>query len=138
EMIEGTLLDLTDGRLRLVLRRTDLKAGVSRGTFTVEGTVPFAMVELSARRVGRTMGVMSPEVLGEFQTRSLVAFRFYEEGLRAFYQGDAFAAHRMFVAAFAEDTTFAMALYYDRHAQRWAGLLRPQADKMLAPLSQLV
>lgn len=137
EMIEGTLLDLTDGRMRLELRRTDLKAGTARGTFSVEGMEPFAMVELAARRVARTMGVMSPEVLGEFPTRSLVAFRFYEEGLRAFYQGDAFAAHRMFAAAFTEDTTFAMALYYDRHAQRWAGLLKPEADTMLPRLEQL-
>lgn len=137
EMIEGTLFDLTDGRLRLELRRTDLKKGIGRGTFTVEGSDPFAMVENAVRRLTRTMGVVSQRGIGDFPTRSLVAFRFYEEGLRAFYQGDALAAHRMFSEAFAEDSTFAMALHYDRQARQGAGLLTSDVDTMLPQLEEL-
>src|SRR5205823_6580338 len=40
---------------------------------------------------------------------SIVARRFYEEGLRAFYQFDANAANRLFRAALREDSTSAMA-----------------------------
>jgi serine/threonine protein kinase/tetratricopeptide (TPR) repeat protein len=45
-------------------------------------------------------------------TRSNVAYRFYQEAIRAFYQGRDAVAHPLFAAATREDSTFAMAWYY--------------------------
>jgi len=45
-------------------------------------------------------------------TRSLVAYRFYEEGLRSYGRGDYRAAERLLDAALAEDSSFAMAAFY--------------------------
>jgi serine/threonine protein kinase len=45
-------------------------------------------------------------------TRSLAAFRFYQEGLRAHYQGMPSVAYPMFAAAVREDSAFAMAWYH--------------------------
>lgn len=48
---------------------------------------------------------------------SAVATRFYEDGLRAFYQFDYAGAARLLDAALAEDSTFAMAAYYAWRAE---------------------
>lgn len=45
--------------------------------------------------------------------RGSMASRFYEEGLRAFYAPDHSLAKRLMGAALREDSTFAMAAYYD-------------------------
>jgi tetratricopeptide (TPR) repeat protein/predicted Ser/Thr protein kinase len=45
-------------------------------------------------------------------TASLVALRFYQEGVSAYYKGMPSIAHRLFGAAVREDSTFAMARYY--------------------------
>ena len=52
-----------------------------------------------------------PSVLDRPFTRSAVASRFYEEGLRAYRAGDAIAARRLSLAALREDSSFAMAAY---------------------------
>lgn len=49
-------------------------------------------------------------------TRSPIAYRLYEEGLRAFYQGDPGAALRLFRAALAADSSFALAAYHGYRA----------------------
>jgi tRNA A-37 threonylcarbamoyl transferase component Bud32/tetratricopeptide (TPR) repeat protein len=137
EVIEGMLIDLTDGRLRLEIRRVDPKTGGAKGAITAEGVEVFDVVDQAVGRLVRTLGVHPSSTEGSFPTRSLVAYRFYEEGLRAYYQGDALGAHRLFTAAFAEDTTFAMALYYDRRARFWAARLPVEADTMLPRLARL-
>jgi serine/threonine protein kinase len=45
-------------------------------------------------------------------TRSLAAFHFYQEGLRAQYQGQISVAYPLFAAATREDSTFALAWYH--------------------------
>jgi serine/threonine protein kinase len=45
-------------------------------------------------------------------TRSLAAFHFYQEGLRAHYQGNITVAYPLFAAAIREDSAFALAWYY--------------------------
>jgi serine/threonine protein kinase/tetratricopeptide (TPR) repeat protein len=44
--------------------------------------------------------------------RSVVAYRFYHEALRAFYQGQNTIAYPLFAAATREDSTFALAWYF--------------------------
>jgi len=46
-------------------------------------------------------------------TRSVTAYRLYQEGLRAYYRFDNVLAHQMMRAALEDDSTFAMAAYYD-------------------------
>jgi DNA-binding SARP family transcriptional activator len=46
-------------------------------------------------------------------TRSATAYRLYQEALRAYYSLDYAAAHRLIRAALEDDSTFAMAAYYD-------------------------
>jgi tetratricopeptide (TPR) repeat protein len=62
-------------------------------------------------------------------TRSPIAYRFYEEGLRAIYQFDSYAAFRLFQSAIREDSTFAMATYY---AWRSARAIGEPSDARLA------
>jgi tetratricopeptide (TPR) repeat protein len=50
--------------------------------------------------------------MGDVTTRSPVAYRLYEEGRRAFIQTDWPTAGRLFRAALAEDSTFALAAIY--------------------------
>jgi tetratricopeptide (TPR) repeat protein len=45
-------------------------------------------------------------------TSSVIAYRFYEEGLRSFAVADFRAAERLFSASLAEDSSFAMAMHY--------------------------
>jgi tetratricopeptide (TPR) repeat protein len=51
-------------------------------------------------------------------TRSVTAYRLYEEGLRSYYLGDVTSSGRLFDAALADDSTFAMAAYYAALASR--------------------
>jgi len=46
-------------------------------------------------------------------TTSATAYRLFEEGLRAYYRSDRAAARQMIRAALDDDSTFAMAAYYD-------------------------
>ena len=53
------------------------------------------------------------EHITEVSTTSLVAYRLYQQGLEAYYDGEDWpAAHRLFKAALGEDSAFAMAAYY--------------------------
>jgi tetratricopeptide (TPR) repeat protein len=63
-------------------------------------------------------------------TRSPVARRMYEEGLRAFNRGEATVAARLFAAALQEDTTFAMAAYYAYRS------MAPMQDRALPHLER--
>ena len=53
-----------------------------------------------------------PSGPGFVSTGSLVALRFYQEGMQAYYRGMPSMAHPLFGAAVREDSTFAMAWYY--------------------------
>ena len=68
------------------------------------GLIP-ALNARSSDRVANTVA--------DVTTRSPSAYRLYEEGLRAFYRGDGATASQMMRAALNDDSTFAMAAYYD-------------------------
>ncbi len=115
ELVGGSLVRKPDGTLRLDLTRTDLASGRVASAASVEGTDPFALVERGTTALGGGDAVR-PGALASATTGSLVAFRLYEEGLRSWYAGDRAAARRLFDAAIAEDSTFAMARYYAAEA----------------------
>src|SRR5205085_8757054 len=72
--------------------------------------------------------------IADVTTRSLVAYRLYQEGLRAYYGADPGSA-ALFRAASAEDSTFAMAAYYEALIANTEG--RPDAPALLDRAARL-
>jgi len=114
EMIEGVLYRMGRDSLRLDLRRADTRRGVLRDAVTVAGRDVFALADSAVARFAARLGRVSPSSgLASVTSPSLVAHGFYDEGLRAYYRdADYRAAIRLFQAALAQDSTFAMAAYY--------------------------
>ena len=113
ELVDGALYQLADGQLRLDLRRIDLATGAVKGALSVTGGEPFALADSGTARLLAVLGATGPGgSVADVTTRSLAAYRFYEEGLRAFYHNEYSVAERLFGAALSEDSTFAMAAYY--------------------------
>jgi DNA-binding SARP family transcriptional activator len=119
ELLEGNLVRTEDGLLRLDLRRVDLHSGELRAVYQAKGTDPFVLVDRATAELLEAFGVSAPvDGIAAVSTSSLPAYRFYEEGMRAYYEGDDRAAERMFTAALAEDSIFAMAAYYRAQSRR--------------------
>jgi DNA-binding SARP family transcriptional activator len=127
ELLEGGLHALSDGRLMLDLRRIDLKTGAVRAGYRLEGADVYALVIRATEDLSRSLdhpsGRLDP---GDVSTRSLVAYRFYEEGLRTYGRGDYRAADRLLEASLAEDSSFAMAAFYRMMARLAMGA--PEGD----------
>src|SRR5688572_2391005 len=74
----------------------------------------YALVDSMTRAVAEQIHLVAPAgSVAEATTSSPIAYRFYEEGLRAYYQSDPKGAKRLMRAALEEDSTFAMAAYYE-------------------------
>ena len=113
EILEGELGFAPDGGLRLELRRVDLVSGVVRHGYSVRAFDRYAAVDSATAAIAVDFGLPAPtRPIAEVSTSSPIAYRLYEEGLRAFYQYDVPAAYRLMQAALAEDSSFAMAAYY--------------------------
>jgi DNA-binding SARP family transcriptional activator len=113
EILEGELLAIGDGLLRLNLRRVDIARGALRRGYTVTGSDRFAILDSAASLLAADLRIPAPtQPLAELTTRSPVALRFYEEGLRAYYEPDLVAAERLFRSALTEDSTFGLAAYH--------------------------
>lgn len=122
EIIEGELLPIADRRLRLAIRRVDLRRGIVRGGYVVTGSDRIALFDSVTALVASDFRFRAPVgSLASVSTGSPIAYRFYEEGLRAFYQFDNPAANRLLRAAVREDSAFAMAAYYAWRAAVAAG-----------------
>jgi DNA-binding SARP family transcriptional activator len=119
DLIEGALYRLPGDSLRLEVRRVSLATNVLRGAVTVSGRDPFALasrgVEMLGERMNRTV---LPNAVAGVSTTSLSARRLYQEGLQAYYALDLAGARKLFDAALAEDSTFAMAAYHGWRAAR--------------------
>ncbi len=113
EMIEGELIPLPDKQLRLQIRRVDMTRGLVRRGYRISGSDRVALFDSVTALVAADFRIDAPSgSLSEVTTRSPIAYRFYEEGLRAYYLTDISAARRLFQSAIREDSTFAMATYY--------------------------
>ncbi|MDQ4080772.1 MAG: tetratricopeptide repeat protein, partial [Gemmatimonadota bacterium] len=113
EVLEGALYRAPDGQFRLDLRRVDANAGAVRGAYAITGVHLFGVVDSATSALARDFNVQPTRLrVSDVSTTSLVAHRFYEEGLRLYYQGNARGALRLFEASVAEDSLFAMASYY--------------------------
>jgi DNA-binding SARP family transcriptional activator len=113
ELVDGALYARDDGGFRLDLRRTELSTGNIRKTYSVVGGTLFELADSGTARVAADFGETAPiGSIADVTTRSVSAYKLYEQGLRAFYANDFRAALPMFEAALKEDSTFAMAAYY--------------------------
>jgi TolB-like protein len=113
EVVEGELIPLADHKLRLEIRRVDIARGLVHGGYRISGNDRIALFDSVTALIAADFRIGAPvRSLADVTTRSPLAYRFYEEGLRAFYQFDAYAANRLFQSAVREDSTFAMAAYY--------------------------
>lgn len=115
ELLEGVLYrDAgSPGALRLDLRRIDLGTGVVSRAYSADGTDLFSLVDTVTAQFAHTLRLPRPSrSLAGVTSTSLAARRFYEQGMRWYYQGDIKAASRFFVAALDEDSAFGMAAFY--------------------------
>jgi DNA-binding SARP family transcriptional activator/TolB-like protein len=113
EIIEGELIPIENRQLRLDIRRVDMARGLVRRGYRVSGSDRVALFDSVTALVAADFRVDPPSgSLAEVTTRSPIAYRFYEEGLRAYYLADLSAAGRLFQSAVREDSTFAMATFY--------------------------
>lgn len=112
DLLEGALFD-SAGTLRLELRRTDIPTGNLRPGIRVHGTDLFSLVDAGTTELVRTLGGKAPiGGLAEVTTTSLLAYRLYEEGLRAIFAAEGETGQRLLRGALQEDSTFAMAAYW--------------------------
>ena len=117
EVLEGTLQREPGGRLRLALRRVDLRTGAVPGEFTVVAADAFALVDSATARFARGLGLRAPALrVADVTTSSITGYGFYEQGLRSFSAGDYGRALPLFEAALALDSGFAMAAFLARNA----------------------
>jgi DNA-binding SARP family transcriptional activator len=123
ELIEGRLSTLSDGALGLELRRVELKSGIVREVYRSRAADRFALVDSATQVVAHRFRLTSPSSsVAAATTTSAMAYRLYDEGLRAYFQFDVKAAQRLMRAALEEDSTFAMAAYYEAVASSDLGL----------------
>jgi DNA-binding SARP family transcriptional activator/TolB-like protein len=123
EVIEGELIPLGDGRLRLEVRRVDVASGLVRGGYHVSGSDRVALLDSVTALIAADLRVPAPNTsVAEVSTRSPVAYRLYEEGLRALYQfHNVDEANRLLREAIREDSTFVAAAYHTWRIARSTG-----------------
>jgi DNA-binding SARP family transcriptional activator len=113
ELLEGSLLAGPAWGLALEIRRVDLRTGLLRGAYRVSANDRYALIDSATAAIARGLRLATPgSSVADATTGSPIAYRLYEEGLRAYYQDDPAASRRLMKAALAEDSTFAMAAYY--------------------------
>jgi DNA-binding SARP family transcriptional activator len=113
ELVDGALYELGPDQLRLDLRRVDLQSGAVLEAYTVQGSDLFALADTGTRRLAQDLGASAPEgSLASVSTRSVAAYRYYEEGLRTYFASNLPQAEQLFAKALKEDSAFAMAQFY--------------------------
>jgi DNA-binding SARP family transcriptional activator/tetratricopeptide (TPR) repeat protein len=124
DLFEGRLIADSDAALALEIRRVDLRSGIVRDVYRVRAIDRFGLVDSVTEAVARRFRLRSPRSsIAAATTTSATAYRLYEEGLRAYFQFDVKAAQRLMRAALDEDSTFAMAAYYEASLALGAGVL---------------
>lgn len=114
ELLEGRVTTLPRGALELEMRRVELNSGIVREVYRARATDRYALVDSVTQVVAHRFRLVSPtSSVAAATTSSPMAYRLYEEGLRAHFSLDPYAAQRLMRAALEEDSTFAMAAYYE-------------------------
>jgi tetratricopeptide (TPR) repeat protein len=114
ELLEGRLLMPRTAPVGLEIRRVELRTGTVKDVYRVTALDQYGLVDSLTKIVALRFRLRSPRSsIAEASTSSPMAYRLYEEGLRAYYQSDTKAAQRLMRAALEEDSTFALAAYYE-------------------------
>jgi DNA-binding SARP family transcriptional activator/predicted Zn-dependent protease len=114
EILQGRLLPGPRWSLAMEIQRVDLATGIVKAAYRVSASDRYALVDSMTAAVAHDLHFASPTgSVSDATTDSPIAYRLYEEGLRAYYQYDDAAARRLMQAALEEDSTFAMAAYYE-------------------------
>lgn len=117
-LVQGQLSGV-EGARRLDLRLIEVGSGRIRHTARVSAPDILALADSATNALAAYFEAPLPAVpAAAATTRSLVAYRFYEEGLRSLYSGDGSAALQLFREAVGEDSGFAMAAYYGAEVAR--------------------
>jgi DNA-binding SARP family transcriptional activator/TolB-like protein len=117
QLLDGALYRNGHGRLRLDLRRTDLASGNMIRSYSAEAPDLFGLVDSARKAIASMVDGAGNASLADVTTRSVVAYRLYEEGIRAFFSADPVSARRLLAQALDEDSTFAMAAYWLARAE---------------------
>ncbi|MGE5749187.1 MAG: hypothetical protein ACM31F_04465, partial [Gemmatimonas sp.] len=113
DILQGRLLSGPQWTLAMEIQRVDLRTGLVTAGYRVAAPDRYSLIDSMTAAIARTLKLGSPEgSVADATTDNPVAYRLYEEGLRAYNQYDAAAALRLMNAALQEDSTFAMAAYY--------------------------
>lgn len=113
ELVDGSLYDMGKGKLRLDLRRVDLISGSVRQAYTLEGVDLFTLADSGTSRLLLNLGATGVTgSLADVTTKSVEAYRLYEEGVRDFYAFRYREAEKQLGEALKQDPAFAMAMYY--------------------------
>ena len=114
ELLEGRLLDRAGDAFTIEMRRLDLKRGILKAAYRTSAPTRFRLVDSVTAIVARNLELGGPSAPhADVTTSSVTAYRLYQEGLRAYYRFDNVLARQMMRAALEDDSTFAMAAYYD-------------------------
>ena len=126
DLLEGQLHGAGSRGLTLEMRRVDLGTGLVKGVYSVTASDQYALVDSVTAAVARPLRLDSPaSSIATATTTSPTAYRLYAEGLRSYYLFDYKAALRLLHAALVEDSTFAMAAYYEVLAAAQLGYTLP-------------
>ena len=109
EVVEG-VLTRRGSTYRLDFRRVDRDGRASAG-HVVEAAALLDVIDLATEHIAADLGLRAPASRADGATASLVAYRLYQQGLDAMYADDHEGARRLFLAALAEDSGFAMAAF---------------------------
>jgi DNA-binding SARP family transcriptional activator len=114
ELLEGRMLERSASAFTMEMRRVDLRSGLLKGVYRASATTRFRLVDSMTASVARQLQLSEPPVpKANVTTRSATAYRLYEEALRAYYLTDYATAAHLIRAALDDDSTFAMAAFYD-------------------------
>jgi len=132
ELLDGRLITNHDVPLALEMRRVDLRTGVVQEVYRVVAIDRYRLVDSLTRLVALRFRLRSPsESIAEATTSSPTAYRLYEEGLRAYSRNDVKSAQQLMRAALEDDSTFAMAAYYEALLATQYGLNVPDGRQTI-------
>lgn len=111
EVVEG-VLSRRGPTYRLDFRRVDAQSRASGGHI-VEANDLFELIDLATEHIAKDFDSHATAIREKGGTRSVIAYRLYERGLDAMGAGDYAGALKLFRGALEEDSSFAMAAYYE-------------------------
>ena len=114
EIFQGRLLAGPQWGMAMEIQRVDLTTGLVKGAYRVSANDRYALIDSMTAYIANDLELGIPHgSVADATTDSPIAYRLYEEGLRAYFHYDNDAARRLMQAALEEDPEFALAAYYD-------------------------